>query len=147
MSFASPNFNESINVLPSESKVLIKGFHVNKMQANPAFSKTPFFDICWSIITCGKKVELLGIDNDCMLSFVWKGRTSSKCIKKKRKTNASLSNNFSSTKHLYYRILFCSESNIIEMEKYKREPTYIYVEITGNNIITFLKGLSRLLFK
>ena len=80
LSFHSPNFDEVIDVLQSESNILINWFHCNKMQANPekfqaiavgkkSFEKSPVFNIGSANISCDEVVKLLGVDIDFQLNF------------------------------------------------------------------------------
>ena len=80
LSYCSTNYDNLINVLESESKILIDWFHFNCMQANPekfqaiavgkkTAQKSPTFNICDFNITCDETVKLLGVDIDFMLNF------------------------------------------------------------------------------
>ena len=80
LSFHSPNFNEIINVLESESKILIDWFSFNCTQANPnkfqaiaigkrTHDESPVFNLGPISVNCDDIVKLLGIDIDFKLSF------------------------------------------------------------------------------
>ena len=81
LSFASPNFEQLINVLETESNILIDWFTFNCMKANPekfqaiaigkkTFNKEPVFNLKGDInITCEDTVKLLGIEIDYQLKF------------------------------------------------------------------------------
>ncbi|KAK3101622.1 hypothetical protein FSP39_004953 [Pinctada imbricata] len=81
LSFASPNFKQLINVLETESNILIDWFTFNCMKANPekfqaiaigkkTFNKETVFNLKGDInITCEDTVKLLGIEIDYQLKF------------------------------------------------------------------------------
>ena len=80
LSFHSPNYNEIIDVLQTESNILIDWFHFNCMQANPdkfqaiavgkkTYDKSPTFNIGTANISCDDIVKLLGVDIDFKLNF------------------------------------------------------------------------------
>ena len=80
LSFTSPNFDNLIQVLQTESNILIEWFSFNCMQANPdefqaiavgrkTHKKNPVFNIGQSTIECDDIVKLLGIDIDFNLNF------------------------------------------------------------------------------
>lgn len=80
LSYISPNYDELISALQTDSVELINWFKVNKMQANPekfqvlavgkkTFSKNPCINIQSATISCESTVKLLVIDIDYQLNF------------------------------------------------------------------------------
>ena len=80
LSFSCPDFDRFIQVLQSESLILINWFHDNCMQANPdkfqaiavgerTFEKKMILKISDTEIICEEVVKLLGVDIDYKLNF------------------------------------------------------------------------------
>lgn len=157
LSFKSHNFEELINVLQSESNVLIDWFHINKMQANPekfqaialgkpTYDKKPSFNIGSAQITCEKVVKLLGVDIDYKLTFDFhiqdlckKAATQINVLKRmgNRLTQQNrllifhtfVLSNFNFCPMAWH---FCSESNIKKMEKLQeRALRFVYENYTS----------------
>ena len=80
LSYADQDYNTLINVLETESSILIEWFNFNCMQANrdkfqaiavgkKTYAKEPVFNIESANISCDEVVKLLGIDIDYQLNF------------------------------------------------------------------------------
>ena len=80
LSFSCPDFDRLIQVLQSESLILINWFHDNCMQANPykfqtiavgerTFEENLILKISDIEIKCEEVVKLLGVDIDYKLNF------------------------------------------------------------------------------
>ena len=80
VSFSTPDLDKLIQILQSESQILLNWFHENCMQANPdkfqaiavgekTFAKNLVLKISNSEIKCEELVKLLGIDIDYQLNF------------------------------------------------------------------------------
>ena len=80
VSFSTPDLDKLIQILQSESQIILNWFYVNCMQANPGkfqaiavgmktFSINLVLKISYSEIKCEEVMKLLGIDIDYQLKF------------------------------------------------------------------------------
>ena len=142
VSFSTPDLDKLIQILQSESQILLNWFHENCMQANPdkfqaiavgekTFAKNLVLKISNSEIKCEKLVKLFGIDIDYQLNF--DQHISSLCRKAGQQLNVlkRLSPFLSKLSRLtiFYTFIlsnfnycplawhFCSENNSRKLEK------------------------------
>ncbi|KAL4227059.1 hypothetical protein ACF0H5_015033 [Mactra antiquata] len=158
LSFHTPNFNELISVLESESHILINWFYINKMEANPdkfqaiAVGKRtsemhPTFNLGNFNVNCEETVKLLGIGLDYQLNF----NTHISTLCKKATMQLNILKRLGNKLNLLNRITifhtfilsnfnfcplawhFCSKSNTDKIEKVQeRALRFVYDDYTSS---------------